>query len=149
MTKGFNTELPTILMKKITHLLMGLATLILFGFVMTFPLHLVFFAFIGMLMPELDFRPRKLHHKLFHNIWFLVAIVLIASSMGAESASIIMLSIGFFSHMISDALTHGGIVPLWPIKSPKFNGPIKSGSLGEYLLILILMIMIYTFGIVA
>jgi hypothetical protein len=37
-------------------------------------------------------------------------------------------------------------MPLWPIKKPKFNGPIKTGGLGEYLIVLVLLLMIYLVG---
>jgi membrane-bound metal-dependent hydrolase YbcI (DUF457 family) len=133
-------------MKHTSHLLMGILTLLLFGSLLMFPLQMAIFAFIGVIIPDLDFRPRKYHHKMFHNIWFLVSMVFVASKFGADAMSMIMLSIGFLSHMISDALTHEGIMPFWPIKKPKFNGPIKSGSLGEYLLILVLIMAMYVAG---
>ena len=58
----------------------------------------------------------------------------------------IILSIGFFSHLIGDSLTHRGIMPFWPLKRPKFNGPIKTGGFGEYLVILVLLLLIYWAG---
>ena len=55
-------------------------------------------------------------------------------------------SIGFLSHLIGDALTHRGIMPLWPLEKPRFNGPVRTGGFGEYLIILLLLLMIYWMG---
>jgi membrane-bound metal-dependent hydrolase YbcI (DUF457 family) len=60
----------------------------------------------------------------------------------------IIFSIGFLSHLIGDSLTHHGIMPLWPIQRPKFNGPISTGSIGEYIVVVALLIMIYWVGTV-
>jgi membrane-bound metal-dependent hydrolase YbcI (DUF457 family) len=133
-------------MQKMTHLIFAFLILILFGFVLSFPIYLSIFAFVGVLLPDLDTKPRKLHRKLCHNIWFLIIILFIAYNLGLDRTSAIILSIGFFSHLISDALTHKGVAPLWPIKKPKFNGPIKTGGLGEYLIVLVLLLMIYWVG---
>jgi membrane-bound metal-dependent hydrolase YbcI (DUF457 family) len=133
-------------MQKMTHLIMAFLTLLLFGFVLTFPIYMAFFAFFGVLLPDLDVKPRKYHRKLCHNIWFLMIILFIAYNLGLDRMSALVLSIGFFSHLISDALTHRGVMPLWPIKKPKFNGPIKTGGFGEYLLILVLLMLIYLVG---
>lgn len=129
-----------------THLIMAFLTLLLFGFVLTFPIYMAFFAFLGVLLPDLDFKPRKYHRKLCHNIWFLMIVLFVAYNLGVDRTGAIIISIGFFSHLISDALTHNGISPLWPIKKPRFNGPIKTGGIGEYLLILVLLMMIYWVG---
>jgi membrane-bound metal-dependent hydrolase YbcI (DUF457 family) len=133
-------------MQKMTHLIMAFLTLLLFGFVLTFPIYMAFFAFLGVLLPDLDFKPRKYHRKLCHNIWFLMIVLFVAYNLGVDRTGAIIISIGFFSHLISDALTHNGISPLWPIKKPRFNGPIKTGGIGEYLLILVLLMMIYWVG---
>lgn len=133
-------------MERMTHLILAFLVLVLFGFVLDFPVYLAIFAFIGVLLPDLDVRPRKYHRKLCHNIWFLIIILFICFELGLDRTSATIVSIGFFSHMIGDALTHKGIMPLWPIKKPKFNGPIKTGGLGEYLIVLVLLLLIYWVG---
>ena len=133
-------------MQRMTHLIMAFLTLLLFGFILTFPIYMAFFAFLGVLLPDIDIKFRKYHRKLCHNIWFLMIVLFIAYNIGLDRTSAIIISIGFFSHLISDALTHNGISPLWPIKRPRFNGPIKTGGVGEYLLILVLLMMIYLVG---
>ena len=46
-------------------------------------------------------------------------------------------------HLIADSLTHMGIMPLWPITKPKFNGPFRTGSMGEFgIMILIIIILL-------
>lgn len=133
-------------MQKTTHLIMGFLTLLLFGFVLTFPIYMAFFAFLGVVIPDLDFKPRRYHRKIFHNIWFLMILLFVLYNLGFDKIVAIIFSIGFMSHLIADALTHNGIMPLWPLKRPKFNGPIKTGGVGEYLLILVLLMMIYLVG---
>ena len=129
-----------------THLILAFLVLLLFGFVLSFPIYMAFFAFIGVLLPDLDVRPKKLHRKLFHNIWFLIIVLFIAYNLGLDKNTAIILSIGFISHLIGDSLTHKGIMPLWPIKKPKFNGPVKTGGFGEYLIVLVLLLLIYWIG---
>jgi len=133
-------------MERMTHLILAFLVLLLFGFVLSFPIYMAFFAFLGVLLPDLDVRPRKLHRKLFHNIWFLIIVLFIAYNLGIDKNTAIILSIGFISHLIGDSLTHKGIMPLWPIKKPKFNGPIKTGGFGEYLIVLVLLLLIYWVG---
>lgn len=133
-------------MQRMTHLISAFLVLLLFGFVLTFPIYMAFFAFLGVLLPDLDIRPRKYHRKLCHNIWFLMIVLFVAYNLGLDRTAAIIISIGFFSHLISDALTHNGVAPLWPLKKPRFNGPIKTGGLGEYLIVLVLLLLIYWIG---
>ncbi|OGI11644.1 hypothetical protein A3K64_00815 [Candidatus Micrarchaeota archaeon RBG_16_36_9] len=109
---------------------------------------MAFFAFAGVLIPDLDVKPRKLHRKLFHNIWTLMIFLFIGfvTNIFFNREVAIIFSIGFLSHLIGDSLTHTGIMPLWPIKKPKFNGPIKTGGIGEYLIVLVLLLLIYLIG---
>jgi membrane-bound metal-dependent hydrolase YbcI (DUF457 family) len=134
-------------MQKVTHLIFAFLVLILFGYVLNFPIYMSLFAFVGVLLPDLDMKFRKYHRKLFHNVWFLIIVLFIGFEFFLlERTAAIILSIGFFSHLIGDSLTHRGIMPLWPVKKPKFNGPIKTGGFGEYLIILVLLLVIYWAG---
>jgi inner membrane protein len=135
-------------MEKMTHLILAFLILLLFGFVLNFPIYMAVFAFVGVLIPDLDVKSRRYHRKLLHNIWVMIIFLFLGFSSGiffSREVGIIF-SIGFISHMIGDSLTHKGIMPLWPIKKPKFNGPIKTGGLGEYLIVLVLLLMIYLVG---
>ena len=115
------------------------------SFVLDFPIYSSIFAFVGALLPDLDVKPRNLHRKLFHNIWFLMIVLFVGFEILKilNRTTAIILSIGFISHLISDAATHTGIRPFWPFKKPRFNGPIRTGSFGEYLIVVILLVMIY------
>ncbi len=135
-------------MEKMTHLILAFLVLLLFGFVLNFPIYMAVFAFVGVLIPDIDIRSRKLHRKLFHNVWMLVILLFIGFITGIffSREAGILFSIGFLSHLVGDSLTHRGIMPLWPIKKPKFNGPVKTGGLGEYLIVIVLLLMIYLAG---
>ncbi len=135
-------------MQKVTHLIFAFLVLILFGFILNFPIYLSLFAFVGVLIPDLDTKFRKFHRKLFHNIWILIILLFIGFRLSLfNRTGAIVFSIGFFSHLIGDSITHRGIMPLWPVKRPKFNGPITTGGFGEYLIILVLLLLIYSVGI--
>jgi len=134
-------------MQKETHLIFAFLTFILFSFFLNFSILDSVFAFVGSLLPDIDIKPRKWHRKVAHNIWFLMIILYIGFSFAIlNRLTAIILSIGFFSHLISDSLTHAGIMPLWPFKRPKFNGPITVGGWGEYLIVIVLLFMIYWVG---
>jgi membrane-bound metal-dependent hydrolase YbcI (DUF457 family) len=107
---------------------------------------MAFFALLGALLPDVDMKIKRMHRKIFHNIWFLIIILFLGFKLGSDKISSIALSIGFVSHLISDSLTHRGIMPFWPIKKPKFNGPVKTGGLGEYLIVVMLLLLIYWIG---
>ena len=133
-------------MQKVTHLIFAFFILILFGFFLNFPIYVSFFAFVGVLIPDIDTKFKRFHRKLFHNIWSLVICLFVLFILNIERTAAIVFSIGFLSHLIADSLTHRGIMPLWPIEKPKFNGPVKTGGFGEYLIILVLILMIYWIG---
>jgi inner membrane protein len=136
-------------MEKMTHIIMAFLVLLIFGFVLNFPLYMAVYAFIGVLIPDIDTKTKKYHRKLLHNLWILIIILFVGLSAGLfDRGAAIIFSIGFVSHLIGDSITHQGIMPLWPIKKPKFNGPISTGSIGEYLVVVILLIMIYWIGTV-
>lgn len=134
-------------MERVTHLIFAFLTLLLMSFVLNFPVYMSIFAFVGGLVPDFDVRTRKYHRKVFHNIWMLIILLAIGFFIGIfDRLAAIIFSIGFLSHLIADSLTHRGIMPLWPMKRPKFNGPLRTGKLGEYLLIIVLLVSIYILG---
>ncbi len=133
-------------MEKVTHIIFAFLAFLILGLVLNFPIYMAFFAFFGALLPDIDMKIKGMHRKIFHNIWFLIIILFLGFKLGLDKFSAIALSIGFISHLISDSLTHRGIMPFWPIKKPRFNGPIKTGGLGEYLIIALLLLLIYLLG---
>jgi inner membrane protein len=134
-------------MQKVTHIIFAFFIIIIFGFVLNFPVYMSLFAFVGVLIPDIDTRFKRFHRKIFHNVWFLVILLFVISRLTLfNRLAAIVFSIGFLSHLIADSLTHRGIMPFWPLKKPKFNGPVKTGGFGEYLIILVMLIMIYWAG---
>ena len=127
-------------MKKRTHLLFAaLLFFLLIGF-FGFPLAFVIFALVGAMVPDIDFFFMKMHRKILHNIWVLIAMVFAGLQFSIFNNSIaIAFSIGFLSHLIADSLTPMGIKPLWPIQVPHFKGPIRTGSAIEFVLALVLL----------
>jgi membrane-bound metal-dependent hydrolase YbcI (DUF457 family) len=134
-------------MEKVTHIIMAFLVFLLFGFVLNFPIYMSLYAFVGVLIPDIDTKTKRYHRKLLHNIWTLIIILFAGFSLGLlDRGGATVFSLGFLSHLIGDSITHQGIMPLWPIKRPKFNGPIRTGGIGEYLVLLILLVMIYWIG---
>lgn len=133
-------------MQKYTHLVFATLLFILFNFILKFPIYMSVFAFFGALIPDID-SCWKFHRKLCHNIWFLIIILFFALKFNLIDKTVaIIFSIGFASHIFSDALTHKGVMPLWPSKKPKIHGPIKTGGFGEFLLMVLLLFIIFWLG---
>jgi len=134
-------------MQKYTHLIFALLLFLLLNQVFHFPIYLALFAFLGAMLPDMDLKVRKLHRKIFHNIWFLMIVLFVLFELAFIDQRVgIVFSIGFISHLIADSLTHMGIMPLWPITKPKFNGPFRTGSMGEYLLLTVMILIIFFVG---
>lgn len=131
-------------MQKYTHLIFALLLFLLLNQYFHYPIYLAIFAFIGATIPDLDIKIHGLHRKIFHNIWFLGLIIFVLFRMGwIDNQFAIVFSIGFVSHLIADSLTHMGIMPLWPIEKPKFNGPVRTGSAGEFGVMLVMLIIVF------
>ena len=131
-------------MQKYTHLLFALLFFLLLNQYFHFPLYLAVFAFIGAAIPDLDLKIRKMHRKIFHNLWFLVIVIFVLLEAAVFDQKVaIVFSLGFISHLVADSLTHMGIMPLWPIKIPKFNGPFRTGGLGEFGILIGLIIVVF------
>ncbi|MBN2203142.1 MAG: metal-dependent hydrolase [Candidatus Aenigmarchaeota archaeon] len=134
-------------MQKVTHLIFAFFVLTIFGFVLNFPIYMSLVAFVGVLIPDIDIKFKKFHRKVFHNIWFLIILLFLGFRFFFfDQLTAIVFSIGFLSHLMADSLTHRGIMPLWPLEKPKFNGPVRTGGFGEYLIILIMLVLIYCAG---
>jgi len=131
-------------MKKYTHWIFALLLFLLFQFILKFPIYLSIFAVIGTMLPDLDIKWKKYHRKLFHNIWILLIILFLGFNFHLIDRTIaIIISIGFLSHLIIDAITPTGIMFLWPLKKPKIKGPIKTGGIGEFVVMAVLLFIIF------
>lgn len=137
-------------MKKRTHLIFAVLLFLLLNGFFSLPLSFAVFAAIGALMPDIDLFTMVMHRKLLHNLWVLAGTALAGLYFGImDNSTAIAFSIGFVSHLIADALTPKGIMPLWPLGLPHIKGPVRTGSFMEWVIAIVLLIAIgYVTGIV-
>ena len=132
-------------MQKWTHLVFAVLIFLTFNYALHMPLYFSIFALIGAMAPDLDLG--FMHRKLLHNIWAPGLMILAGFGLGLIDRSVaIAFSLGYLSHLASDALTHMGIMPFWPITKPKIRGPIRTGGFGELLLLAGLLFLLYNIG---
>ncbi len=109
--------------------------------------------FIGALFPDIDhphsFLNQKLgftklipllfqHRGFFHSI-FLGFILFFFSYLYVTEQLAVAFFIGFASHLAIDCLTKSGICFFYPLQKPKICGPIRTGSFGEFVLLLVIV----------
>ena len=80
------------------------------------------------------------HRGFFHSIYIPLALYFIFYYINNEVAIDVL--VGYFSHLFMDALTKNGIRPLYPIVNRKINGFIKTNSILEKILFLIIILSI-------
>jgi len=132
-------------MQKRTHLLFAVLLFLMLNNILEFPIYLSIFVIVGALIPDIDLFPRKYHRKICHNIWFLLICLMMGYQfLEFNQTILIVFSIGFISHLISDSITPMGIMFLWPIKKPKIKGPIRTGSILEYIIALFILLGIFS-----
>jgi len=135
-------------MLKRTHLLFGALLFLALNVRLGYPMLMVVFSLIGSMVPDLDIR--FMHRKLMHNLWVLALMIIGGLASGLMNNQIATsFSIGFISHLLADSLTRTGVMPFWPIQKPRFRGPVSTGGLTEYALVIGISIAIAcTLGII-
>ncbi len=141
-----------------THLAFGLLMSIIYisFFNMDGPLIFVLIALLFSLFPDIDEHKSKIgrknkiismplkllvsHRGIFHTIYLPIILFAILSNF-SKTIGMAMI-IGYLSHLLMDALTRRGIRPLYPIINRKINGFIKTNSLSEKILFLIIILLI-------
>ena len=113
-------------MQKLTHVIGGYLAGMLVG---VNP----WLASVGALVPDIDYPIRSLHRKLFHNIWTAALAYLLAGP---------ALAVGVLSHLVLDSLTPVGVDWCWPIPCPRISGPIRTGSLEDWLVAGLLFVVV-------
>jgi len=83
------------------------------------------------------------HRGFFHSIYIPLILYLIFYYINNEIGIAILA--GYFSHLFMDAMTKNGIRPLYPFVNKRINGPIKTNSLLEKVLFLMLILLILYF----
>ena len=80
------------------------------------------------------------HRGFFHSIYIPLILYSIFYYISNEIG--IGILVGYFSHLFMDSLTKHGIKPLYPLINGKINGPIKTNSLLEKIIFLIIISLI-------
>lgn len=83
------------------------------------------------------------HRGFFHSIYIPLILYFIFYNIINEIGIAVL--VGYFSHLLMDAMTRQGIMPLYPIINRKINGFIKTNSLSEKILFLIIILLILYF----
>jgi len=96
---------------------------------------------IGTSFPDLDLRIPSLKHRgILHTIWPIVLILIVNYFLkNYVPFSIAALALGYGSHLFADALTKEGVKPLYPLTRQEIKGPIKVGSLSEFVIAAIVL----------
>lgn len=83
------------------------------------------------MVPDIDLHLK--HRTWAHSVWFLFLLIFSGFIFGLANFEVaVMFSIGFISHIISDSMTHRGLMPFWPV-GPKIKGIVKVGGLSEWI----------------
>lgn len=142
-----------------THILIGISFYLLFTATNILPNSFLLFllTLFGSILPDIDEKHSKInraagfvgqiiayfakHRGFFHSIFFqfLVAIILIYFTKPIYALAIF---VGYLAHITGDSLTPMGIQMFYPLSDYKFNGPIRTGSLSEKVLMIILVAVI-------
>ena len=141
-----------------THLAFGFLIALLSVEVFDIKNKLIFILVVVMfsIFPDIDERKSKIgrknkvistiinfvfgHRGFFHSIYIPLILYFIFYYINVEIGVAILA--GYFSHLFMDALTKNGIRPLYPIINKKINGFIKTNSILEKILFLIIILLI-------
>ena len=80
------------------------------------------------------------HRGFFHSIYIPLILYFIFYNINNEIGIAILA--GYFSHLLMDAITKHGIMPLYPIINIKINGFIKTNSILEKIIFLIIILLV-------
>jgi len=114
---------------------------------------------LGSLLPDLDHPKSKLGHKVpaishlfhflfghrgfLHSIFFVIIIGAIVLTIFGNLISFPIM-IGMLSHLFSDCLTKQGINFIYPFKEFSIRGFIETGSIAEFILFIVSVVIILT-----
>ncbi len=142
-----------------THLLFGLFFFIVFRIFFSGGNEVLFLALVllGSVLPDLDQNRSKIHrwsgligiivgyfvkHRgILHSVFFMFFSFAVASFFFGSYYGFGLL-LGVTAHLVGDGLTPAGIKLFYPISKMRIKGPIKVGSIGEWLVLIGLAILI-------
>ena len=81
------------------------------------------------------------HRGIFHSLFLLILISLVVALVKIESA--IAFFAGYLSHLILDSLTLEGVMFFYPFSKKKTKGFIRTGSLFENILFILLLVLCF------
>ena len=142
-----------------THLLFGITFFLLLKdyFFGGNILVLFFLVLLGAILPDIDESNSKIskeagflgtivsflfkHRGIFHS---LVLAVLVSFLLGWfwQWPYGIALFVGYLSHLLADGLTPMGVQIFYPLSKFKLRGPVKTGGWGEWLILVLLIVVI-------
>jgi len=137
-----------------THVLFGIVLGLIFQNFSSFDVPLYFFFVIfGSLLPDIDHPKSKIgrwfkpigwlfeHRGFFHSFFvpLIFSVVLFRNGFGGV---MFPLALGYVSHLVLDATTKKGIMPLHPMSRIKIRGPFKTGGFVEQCLLMLLSLYI-------
>ena len=137
-----------------THLAFGFL-IGLFAIQLIHPINQILFlslVLFGSLFPDIDhpnskigrhFKPINFlfeHRGFFHSFLFLPLLSLIIYYIIKTNIYTLPILVGYSSHLISDALTKEGVMPLHPLSKFRVKGVIKTGHLFEHFFFLSLLV---------
>ncbi|MBT3405949.1 metal-dependent hydrolase [Candidatus Woesearchaeota archaeon] len=136
-----------------THLMFGFL-LGLFGIQYLHPSNQVLFIIIAMFcsaLPDIDHPDSKIgknvkiiaflfeHRGFFHSIWALL-LVFFLFSLTLGKVYVFAALIGYISHLLADAMTKEGIKVFHPFSKYAIRGFIRTGTLGELIVFLVVSV---------
>ena len=133
-----------------THLLLGIVAFLLVKD--HFPSAGIMFlilVLLGSVLPDIDDGKSKIkrasgvfgsmisflfkHRGIFHSLLFVIFLFIVLGLWRVDYAW--ALSMGYISHLFGDALTPMGIALFYPLSNWRIRGPIKVGSIGEWVIL--------------
>ena len=133
-----------------THIVFGFLLSSIFWFIFHLPGDVVLMAWIGSILPDLDYRWREVrwvtHRRTLHNIWAMtlstLAISLTLWYLKEHYTLLppminpwllgVFFALGFLFHLLLDSTTKTGVMWLYPVKKSLYwKGPITTGSIVE------------------
>jgi len=116
----------------------------------------ILFTLLFSIFPDIDERRSKIgkkykfisrivnfmfgHRGFFHSIYIPLILYFILININSELGLAVL--VGYFSHLLMDAITKNGIRPLYPLVNKKINGFFKTNSILEKILFLIIVLLI-------
>ena len=120
------------------------------------PLNQIVFMFLvmlGALLPDIDHPKSKIgrnfriigflfeHRGFFHSLLVIPVIAFIIYYFTHSTTYILPLGIGYVSHLVSDAITKEGIMPLHPLTRLRIRGFVRTGGALEYVFFFLVVIL--------